>query len=174
MLSETVFQTTRLLVRRLHDSDFEPFHEMQSDDEVMRYTTGRGLDEAENRRQLKMCIDCYSKSENDFWVWAIIRKVDGQFVGTCAVAPNQNRPEIGYRLLKRFFRMGYGQEVCNGLIEYCIHAKKLSEIIAYADVRNVASTTILDRSPLQYIKETTNDDGFTDRFYRWTDQRESS
>lgn len=61
---ETVFQTTRLKVRNLVVSDFDAFHEMQSNDEVMRYTTGRGLDETENRRQLKKCIDCYSRQGN--------------------------------------------------------------------------------------------------------------
>jgi RimJ/RimL family protein N-acetyltransferase len=167
MFSETVFETTRLKVRNLVDSDFDAFHEMQSDDEVMRYTTGRGLDEAENRRQLKMCIDCYSRQGNDFWVWAIIRKLDGQFVGTCAVVPNERRPEIGYRLLRKFFGIGYGQEICNGLVEYGIHEQRLPEIIAYADVRNVASTKILDRSRLHFIEETTHENGVTDRFYRW-------
>jgi [ribosomal protein S5]-alanine N-acetyltransferase len=168
MLFQTVFETTRLHVRNLVESDFDTFHEMQADDEVMRYTTGRGLDEAENRRQLKMCIDCYSREGNDFWVWAIIRKLDGQFVGTCAVVPNERRPEIGYRLLRRFFGMGYGQEICNGLVEYCIHEQRLAEIIAYADVRNLASTKILDRSRLQFVEETTNENGITDRFYHWS------
>lgn len=167
MIQESVFETTRLYARNLFDADFDAFHAMQSDDEVMRYTTGRGLDEAENRRQLKMCIDCYSKPGNDFWVWAIVRKTDEQFVGTCAVVPNENRAEIGYRLLRRFFGRGYGQEICNSLIDYCIDQRGLNEIIAYTDVRNVASTKILDRSRLQFIEETTNENELTDRFYRW-------
>ena len=162
-----VFETTRLFVRNLKDSDLEAFHEMQSDDEVMQYTTGKGFDEAENRRQLKMCIDCYAKPDNEFWVWAIVRKSDQQFVGTCAIVPNDDRPEIGYRFLRKFFGNGYGQEICNGLIEYGMHQQRLPEIVAYADTRNIASTKILDRSALLFIEETTNDDGGTDRFYRW-------
>jgi len=164
---KTVFETARLIVRNLRDSDFDAFHEMQADDIVMQYTTGRGLDEAENRRQLKMCMACYSRPENDFWVWAIVRKSDEQFVGTCAIAPNEGRPEIGYRLLRRFFGLGYGGEICLGLIEYGIHERSLSEIVAYADVRNVASTKILDRSPLPFVGEIENEDGVTDRFYHW-------
>ncbi len=167
-----VFETARLIVRDLKESDFEAFHEMQSDDEVMQYTTGRGLDEAENRRQLAMCIACYSKPENDFWVWAIVRKSDQEFVGTCAFVPNQHRPEIGYRFPGKFFGMGYGQEICNGLIEFGIHDRRLTEIIACVDVRNVASIKILDRSPLPFIEEIRNNDGGTDRFYRWTAEPE--
>lgn len=162
-----IFETIRLYARDLRGSDFDAFHEMQSDDEVMRYTTGRGLDAAENRRQLKMCIACYSKPDNDFWVWAIVRKSDQTFVGTCAIVPNGQRPEIGYRFLRKFFGHGYGQEICNGLIEYGIHERRLPEIIAYVDVRNVASIKILDRSPLTFIEEIVQEDGVTDRFYRW-------
>ena len=163
-----IFETTRLSVRNLKDSDFEAFHEMQSDEAVMRYTTGEGFDEAENRQQLEMCIDCYSKPDNDFWVWAIVRKSDQRFVGTCAIVPNEHRAEIGYRFLARFFGMGYGQEICNGLIEYGMFVQELPEIVAYADVRNVASVKILERSPLPFIEEMKNEDGATDRFYRWT------
>ena len=165
--SEMVFETTRLLVRNLKGSDFEAFHEMQSDYEVMRYTTGKGLDASENRRQLNSCIAHYSIPENDFWVWAIVRKSDQQFIGTCAIVPNEKHPEIGYRFLGKFFGKGYGQEICDGLIQYGIYHRNLREIIAYADVRNVASTKILDRSRLSFVGETRNENGATDRFYRW-------
>ena len=163
-----VFETARLFARNLRDSDFDAFHEMQSDDEVMRYTTGAGLDAAENRRQLKMCIACYSRPDNDFWVWAIVRKSDRQFVGTCAIVPNDHRPEIGYRFLRKFFGNGYGQEICNGLIKYGMHEQRLPEIIACVDVRNIASVKILDRSPLSFIEEIEQENGAMDRFYRWT------
>lgn len=167
-MSDSIFQTPRLLVRNLHPLDFEAFHEMQSDEEVMKYTTGKGFDEAENRRQLEMCIAAYQKPNNDFWVWAIVRKSDRQFLGTCAIVPENERSEIGYRLLKKFFGNGYGKEICNALIEYGIQGLNLREIIAYADIRNVASAKILDQSLLQFIEETTNSEGITDRVYRWS------
>ena len=97
-----------------------------------------------------------------------MQKSDQQFVGTCAIVPNEQRPEIGYRLLARSFGQGYGQEICNALIDYGIHEQGLPEIIAYVDVRNVASVKILDRSPLPFIEEMSNEDGGVDRFYRWT------
>ena len=166
-----IFETSRLFVRELKGSDLVAFHEMQSDDEVMRYTTGAGFDEAENRRQLEDCITKYSEPDNNFWVWAVVRKSDQQFVGTCAIVPNEQRPEIGYRFLRKFFGNGYGQEVCDGLIEYGIREQELTEIIAYVDTRNIASAKILDRSRLSFIREVANEDGFADRFYRWSSFR---
>lgn len=165
--SKLIFETDRLTVRQLLDDDFEAFHEMQSDDIVMRYTTGKGLDEVENRRQLKSCIECYSHSHNDFRVWAIIRKVDQQFIGTCAIVSGEQYPEIGYRFLRKYFGAGYGQEICNGLIHYGINDLKLSHLTAYADTRNIASVKILDKSPLMFVREIPNDQGAIDYVYHW-------
>ena len=163
-----IFETQRLIVRKLTSMDFPGFHEMQSDDEVMRYTTGHGFDEAENLRQLNSCINAYSKTNNEFWVWAIARKSDQHFIGTCAIVPSENGPEIGYRFCRRFFGNGFGQEICNALIEHGKHGLQLKEIIACVDVRNVASVKILDRSSLPFVKELANETGGTDRFYRWS------
>ena len=107
-----VFETPRLIVRELVDSDFDGFHKMQSDEEVMRYTSGEVFDEVENRRQLQMCIDSYQKIGNDFWVWAVERKLDKAFVGTVAIVPNEGRPE---------------QELCDGLVTYAIEVQECPE-----------------------------------------------
>ncbi len=161
-----IFETKRLAVRNLDDSDFAFFHEMQSDDIVMRYTTGKAFDEHENLRQLQQCIDSYAKPNKNFWVWAITQKSDQQLIGTCAIVPNNEQPEIGYRFRREFFGNGYGQEICNGLIRYGVQKLSLTEIIAYVDVLNVASRIILDRSVLSFVEESPNDNGGTDRFYR--------
>ncbi|MEM8736788.1 MAG: GNAT family N-acetyltransferase, partial [Planctomycetota bacterium] len=96
------------------------------------------------------------------------QKSDKQFVGTCAIVPSDGQQEIGYRFLRRFFGNGFGQEVCDGLIDYGINGQSLSELIAYVDVRNVASVKILDRSQLAFVREIQDEDGVVDRFYRWT------
>ena len=166
-LMHVIFETKSLVARKLKSSDFPAFHEMQADDEVMRYTTGSGLDRTENERQLRMCIDSYSRKDNQFWVWAVVRKSDQEFIGTCAVVPSEERPEIGYRMLRKWFRNGYGQEICDALLHYGIHKLELREIIAFADVRNLASIKILDRSVLTFVEQVVNDEGYHDRFYQW-------
>ncbi len=163
-----ITSTSRLIVRQLEESDFAPFHEMQSDEEVMRYTTGKGLDANENLGQLRDCIARYKIPCNDFWVWAITRKLDDKFIGTCAIVESENRSEIGYRLLRRYFGNGYGQEICDGVIDYGISVLQLTEIIAFVDVRNAASRKILDRSRLRFISEQTDENGRPERFYGWS------
>ncbi|HFA48211.1 MAG TPA: N-acetyltransferase [Bacteroidetes bacterium] len=160
-----IFQTTRLKIRNLEYSDFPAFHEMQSNPKVMRYTTGRPLSEKENRESLGKCISSYAKPGNRFWVWAIEKKLDGAFVGTCAIVYDN---EIGYRFLEKYWGKGYGKEISDGLIKYALEEMKAKKIIAYVDVENIASVKILDRSALKFEKEYFNEkEKCTERFYKF-------
>ena len=51
--------------------------------------------------------------------------------------------EIGYRFLEEFWKLGYGAEVCVGLITYC-KKLKMDKIIGYVVDENIASSKILD------------------------------
>ena len=161
-MSESIFETPRLRVRNLRDSDFAAFHEMQADDNVMKYTSddgnGCGLSEATNREQLSGCIEAYGKPDNQFWVWAM-ENLDSEFVGTCAIVKNEkDEHEIGYRLLSRFWGQGFGREICDPLIRYGLDRIGCQAIVAYVDVRNVASVKILDASVLNFECEIQNGD----------------
>ena len=162
-----IFETNRLSIRKLTQDDFQAFHEMQNNPKVLEFVVGRGFTEEENRKQLKGCIEKYSKLDNDFWVWAVIRKSDNEFVGTCAVIgdKDENSNEIGYRFLEKYWGNGYGSEICNGLINHCIDSMNLKSIFATVDVRNIGSVKILDNSKLPFIKEYMNE-GVLDRYYK--------
>ena len=65
----TIFETQRLTIRLLKQSDLPRFHEMESDPNVMRYTSGEAKDMAENTIDLNRCIHAYSDPENRFRIW---------------------------------------------------------------------------------------------------------
>lgn len=169
-----IFETERLLVRQLQEADFEPFHEMQSDELVMRYTTGDALDEATNRQQLKMCMDAYSLPGNRFRVWAIIRKSDSTFLGTCALTPHDGEPEVGYRFLRKHFGQGFGQEICDALIDHALNIMQVKSLVAFVDVRNTGSVRILDRCRLTFVGERPDQNGDTERCYRYIEGSDGS
>jgi [ribosomal protein S5]-alanine N-acetyltransferase len=154
----SLFQTSRLSVRLLRAEDFEPFHEMQSNPEVMRYTTGRPLSKEENRQELARLIQRYAEPGNDFWVWAVIRKEDGAFAGTCALICNeQGEREIGYRFLQKYWGQGYGLEITQGLIDYAFGPGGVECLVAYVYKDNAASVSILERSRFRLVKEFFNE-----------------
>ncbi len=163
-----VFQTSRLLVRQLIYEDFEPFHEMQSNFKVMQYASGKAQSFEENKADLKKVIDHYSEDNNGFWVWAIERKSDQEFIGTVAmIVDEKNEGEVGYRLLERHWGNGYASEILKDLIDFGFEKMNLKAVIAYVDVRNIASVKMLDKSILEFIGEEWNEDFQSyDRLYR--------
>ncbi len=159
------FQTECLLVRDLTPDDFPAFFEMQGNPNVLRYTGTPADDEASARASLEHCISSYSKPGNDFWVWAIERKSDGDMVGTCAVVREGH--EIGYRFLERFWGNGYATEICDPLIDHALGAMGCPSVFAEVDIRNLASVKVLDRSKWKFVKQYFNEkDNCTDRLYR--------
>ncbi len=63
---DTIFETERLDVRKLKLSDFEPFHEMQHNINVMQYVRGSAMTYQENKDELTKLIEFYEKPDNDF------------------------------------------------------------------------------------------------------------
>ena len=124
----------------------------------MRYTSGRAMSEEENRQELARLIKRYAEPGNDFWVWAVIRKADGAFAGTCALICNeQGEHEIGYRFIERYWGQGYGLEITEGLIDYAFGPVGLERLVAYVYTDNTPSVSILERSRFLLVKEFFNE-----------------
>ena len=167
-----IFETNRLTIRQLQPTDFPAFFEMQGNPKTHRYTGSSVDDEVSARASLERCIRCYTEPGNNFWVWAVERKSDKEMVGTAAIVwgisgPTGEGPEIGYRFLEKYWGNGHAGEVCNPLIDYALGVMQLPWVFGQADVENVASVKVLERSKLVFLKEYFNKkENSTDRVYR--------
>ncbi|CAM1349797.1 GNAT family N-acetyltransferase [Tenacibaculum crassostreae] len=153
-----IFETKRLLVRKLKHSDIEGFFELESNPKVLQYATGDPKNYEESKEDLEQLIKRYDTPKNDFWIYAVENKENGLFIGTVAlVKDDEGNDEIGYRFIERFWGNGYATEICEGLIPYCksIGMKKL--IGCVVDV-NVASAKILERFGFKEIEKFVSDD----------------
>ena len=162
-----IYQTERLLIRKLKTSDINPFHEMQGNEKVMRYTDGTAKTYDEDVIDLQRVINFYEKPKNDFWVWAVERKEGNAFLGTIAlIKDDENNDEIGYRFLEKYWNNGYAYEAMMGLITYC-KIKGLKELVAEVIVKNKASEHIIKKAGFQFVKEYICDDlKLSERMYR--------
>jgi len=160
-----IFETERLQVRKLIFEDLKAFHKMQSNPKVMQFATGEVKTFEEHEIELKSLMKKYDKIDNDFWIYAIMRKKDEQFLETIALVKDANDDEIGYRFLEEFWGLGYGLEVCQGLLRYC-KSLKINSLIAYAIDENIASKKILEKLNFRKVKEFVSEDlGFPETKY---------
>ncbi|GLR18341.1 GNAT family N-acetyltransferase [Portibacter lacus] len=144
---DNIFDTERLLVRRLISTDIGPFHEMQGNIEVMKYAGGKANSMEEDIKDLAYVMGCYDKPDNDFWVWAAVDKGREECIGTIALVKDKEENwEIGFRLPQSQWGKGYATELVEGLIKLCESIDGLDNIIAYVDLRNVGSQKVLSKT----------------------------
>ena len=106
-----------------------------------------------NTKELAELIGKYAHIENDFWIYAIEKKLDHKFVGTCALIKDSNKEdEIGYRFLEKYWKLGYGLEICKGIINYC-SLVGMPKLIAYVADDNNASIKIVESCYFQFVKK---------------------
>jgi len=148
-----IYQTERLIIRKLKTSDIDAFHEMQGNPNVMQYTDGKTKTYDEDVIDLQQVIDYYHKSNNEFWVWAVELKGNNEFLGIIAhIKDDEGNDEIGYRFLEKHWNNGYAFESMMGLIAYC---KKLGikELVAMVIIKNGASEHIIKKAGFKFVKE---------------------
>ena len=152
-----IFETERLIVRKLILGDVNSFHEMQSNPNVMRFADGEVKSFDEHSQELLDLIKKYTLKNNDFWIYTIERKSDSKFIGTLALVKDLIDDEIGYRFLEKYWNHGYGFEICEATVAYCkkIGIKKL---VGYVADENVASVKILERLNFKVVKKMINED----------------
>ncbi len=163
-----IFETENFIARRLKKADFEPFHEMQGNANMMQFVRGKPMTYEEDKAELEKLIVSYDKPDNDFWIFAVERKADSAFVGTVALVKSEthgsivdtdslvlniknNECEIGYRILEKYWGNGYAKEIAAGLINYTKEVGFKRLIACVAD-ENIASGKILKYLGFQYVK----------------------
>lgn len=152
MGKEIIFETERLLIRKLLLNDLTPFHTMESNPKVLQYATGEVKSLEANKKELEGLIEKYDIKENDFWIYGVERKLDGEFIGTLALVKDGVDDEIGYRFLEKYWSLGYGLELCMGLIDYCRFIG-MPKIIGYVIDVNRASSKILEKCNFQVVEK---------------------
>ncbi|MDE0534928.1 MULTISPECIES: GNAT family N-acetyltransferase [unclassified Tenacibaculum] len=153
-----IFETKRLLVRKLKHSDLEAFYELESNPKVLQYATGEPKNLEESKEDLEQLIKRYDDPTNDFWIYAVENEQNEDFIGTIAlIKDEEGNDEIGYRFIERFWGNGFATELCEGLIQYCksIGMKKL---IGCVVDENVASAKILQRFNFVAIEKFISED----------------
>ena len=139
------FSSKRLLFRRLQESDREGYFEMMNNPKVMdpipRPIMLRKESDANFMKHMKSDF-----TAEDAKVLALVRKDSNEFIGIAAYLVNdEGDQEIGYRLCEKHWRMGFGSETCETLIDYGFSNLGYDKITADVNTENLISVKILDK-----------------------------
>ena len=147
-----IFETERLTIRKLKNSDINEFHDMQSNANVMRYIK-KHMNRFESEMELKRFIAYYDNQDIFFHIWAVEEKTYNDFIGICGVYKNDKSEfEIAYRLRELYWGKGFGSEIAKNLIRYCFKEIRLDELFAYVGIKNKGSIKILEKE-MSFLRE---------------------
>ena len=160
-----MLETERLLVRRFTPDDLDKLIETRSDPEVSKYLGGQKFQNpASLKKRLNFYLDCYEKF--GFGMGAMIWKSTGEMIGSSGIQPLEDTDEIevGYSIVKQFWRQGIGFECANAWLRYGFENARLDRIVAVTYPENVGSWRIMEKCGMKYEKTETHY-GFECLFY---------
>jgi len=147
-----LLESPRLLFREIVPGDEEAFFAMDSDPQVHRYLGNRPI---QSREDMQAVIQMIRRQYSDFGIarWAALRKEDGIFIGWAGFkfhteTRNGHRDfyDLGYRLARRFWGMGYATEAAMALVDYGFNVMQQEKLYACTHLENLASQRVLEKA----------------------------
>jgi [ribosomal protein S5]-alanine N-acetyltransferase len=151
-------ETERLILREILLTDLEGMYELDSDPEVHRYLGNKPV---VSKGQIIEVIKSVRQQYADFGIgrWAIVKKNTNMFVGwaglkyvTVSTNNHMDYYDIGYRIIKKYWRQGIASESAFAVKEYAFSKMNLNEIYAAASCENEGSNKILKKIGMKFVE----------------------
>ena len=148
-MKEPWMQTLRIDLREFAPSDFDDLFRLDGDPRVMKYTSGktstRADVEASLARVASLCRNYYGLG-----IWHASRRDTGAFIGWFALkyCPPTCDVEVGYRLLREAWGLGFATEGATELVRYGFDDLGLNRVIGVTHRDNHASQRVLMKAGL--------------------------
>lgn len=153
------FETERLLLRDLEESDLHGMFELDADSEVHTYLGKKPVTSIEEAKQ-NITFIRNQYQENGIGRWAVVEKGTGEFLGWSGfkliTEPINGRKmyyDLGYRFIKKAWGQGYATEAALGCLRHAFGQLKQSNIYGMADVEHGASNKILQKIGMMKMNE---------------------
>ncbi len=144
-----MFETQRLSLRPLEESDIDAVYAMRSDAEVMRF-----IREPQKRSETVDWIRLVSSrwTKENIGFCAVIEKKTGSFAGWCGLwkLKETEEIEVGYAVAKEFWGKNYAAEAAETFLKYGFEQLNFKKIVAVAVPENVGSRRVMEKIGMKY------------------------
>lgn len=140
--------TDRLVMRRITMDDAWSVFDYVSDPEVVRFSIGEPHQSLEDSERYIASI-CDAYDQNTAGLWAITRKDNACFMGTCGYElwyQDYHRAEIGYSLSRDNWGKGYATEALRAMVYFGLQVMGLNRIEALTHPDNIPSARVLQKA----------------------------
>jgi len=141
-----VFETERMILRRLTLADAAFVVRLVNDPAWLRYIGDRGIKSEEDARAylLKGPLDSYARS--GFGLWAMTRKEDGTVIGICGLLKRDflEDVDLGFALLPEWRGQGLAREAAAATFAHARTTLGLARVVAITSPENTRSGALLE------------------------------
>ncbi len=157
-------ETERLIFRKLVQEDFDEWIEIFKEKDVPKFL---GLDASLSPH--KLCELWFEKVFNRYnnnlgGHNVLVDKKTNQMIGHCGLLvqniENEERLEIGYSILPKFWRMGYAFEAAKKCKDFAFENNFAKELISVVHVENIGSEKVARKNGMHFEKFIENYKGF--------------
>jgi RimJ/RimL family protein N-acetyltransferase len=167
-MSDTLFSTPRVDVRRWRDDDLAHLLEVYADAEAMRWVgDGKPITR-------EACIEWFAVTARNYerrgyGMTALVERASSDVIGFAGLVHpgNQIEVEIKYALKRARWRQGFATEVVRDLLNYGAKTFALSEIIATTAPENTPSHRVLLKCGMKKGILRSDNDGVQTQIFHW-------
>ena len=142
-----IFETERLYLRELNQTDFKSLCKILRDKEAM-YAYEGAFSDIEVHEWLDRQIFHYQKW--GFGLWAVILKKTDELIGQCGLTmqmwKDEEVLEIGYLFQRRYWHKGYAVEAAKACKKYAFEILNADEVCSIIRDTNIASQNVAVRN----------------------------
>lgn len=147
-------RTDRLMLRALGPDDLPALVAMHQNEDVM--ATLGGLRSASVTEQLVR--DAVAHWDvHGFGPWTIRGHASGEFMGRGGlghtIVDGRDEIEVAYALMPAFWRQGFATELARESVAVAFAELRLSDIVGFTQVTNLASRRVLDKAGFRFERE---------------------
>jgi RimJ/RimL family protein N-acetyltransferase len=151
-----ILETPRLILRQFTERDVGNLFDLNSDPEVMRYLTGGRPTPREviRREIIPFHLEVYKRLDG-LGTWAVESTAEGEFLGWFHLRPGPgadvSNVDLGYRLRRSTWNMGYATEGSRALIGMGFTGLGVQRVFAHTMTVNSASRRVLEKCGLSLV-----------------------
>jgi len=158
-----IIETERLILREIDiENDIDPWIEMMSDEDTVRYIGGKTMDLAQSWRAMAMMIG--HMHIRGFSFMSVVEKATGDWIGRIGHWSPEGwpEPEVGWTVHPRYTRRGYAKEASKACVDYAFDTLGWDRVIHVIAHGNIASEKTAEAIGSKRLYEIDGIPGVTD------------
>ncbi|PSL89965.1 GNAT family N-acetyltransferase [Elizabethkingia miricola] len=153
VVMKPILETERLLLRELNPDDAGDFFNLNENPNVIKYTGDKAFQNIDEAREFLGNYQDYRL--NGYGRWAVISKVNNEFLGWCGLKYNSSTDEtdVGFRFFEHYWNKGFATESARACIDYGFKKLNLNTVVGRAMQDNTASVKVLGKLGMKYLRD---------------------